>query len=243
MDKEYILPPNVIHTHTDSETYSSIEVNQERIHISLGFTQYLKVNNNIFNLLSDNYPCTTVQRYENHATTVSSQFSHFCLGNEDNKRQVLNEDQRTQGQRHYAQYESDAETKSRRWQHSWLRCDVAAGSAAFIDILEASPDSIFCLCICVPSAQNFRILLALLVVSLPFCASLSHSLFPLYLPLCCTPPFMHGLRFRLMRCEFIAKCNTRCLLSPLSHFCSLGLSAVKQRRHRRTRQTRSKAFC
>lgn len=30
---------------------------------------------------------------------------------------------------------------------------------------------------------------------------------------------------------------------PLSHFCSLGLSAVKQRRQRRTRQTRSKAFC
>lgn len=35
------------------------------------------------------------------------------------------------------------------------------------------PDSIFCLCICVPSAQNFRILLALLVVSLSFCPSLS----------------------------------------------------------------------
>lgn len=131
--------------------------------------------------------------------------------------------------------------RRRRWQrclywHSW-----------------GSPDSIFCLCICVPSAQNFRILLALLVVSLPFCASpstlsLSLSLSsPLCLPHCCTPPFIHGLRFRLMRCEFIAKCNTRCLLSfPLSlslFLTSLGLSAVKQRRQRRTRQTRSKAFC
>lgn len=61
--------------------------------------------------------------------------------------------------------------RRRRWQrclywHSW-----------------GSPDSIFCLCICVPSAQNFRILLALLVVSLPFCASPSHSLsFCLSLP-------------------------------------------------------------
>lgn len=86
--------------------------------------------------------------YENHATTVSSQFSHFCPGNEDNKRQVLHEDQKTQGQRHYAQYESDAETKNRRCQRSWLRCDVAADSAAFIDILEAARFDFLSLYLC-----------------------------------------------------------------------------------------------
>lgn len=56
----------------------------------------------------------------------------------------------------------------------------------------------------------------ILCLSLPISLSLSLSS-PLCLPRCCTPPFIHGLRFRLMRCEFIAKCNTRCLLSfPLS---------------------------
>lgn len=129
--------------------------------------------------------------------------------------------------------------RRRRWQrclywHSW-----------------GSPDSIFCLCICVRSAQNFRILLALLVVSLPFCVSPSHSL-PLFPPLSTSllhAPFhsRSAISFNALRIyrkmQYALPSLFPSVSLPLSHFCSLGLSAVKQRRQRRIRQTRSKAFC
>lgn len=184
---------------------------------------------------------TTVQRYEHHATTVSSQFSHFCPVNEDNKRQVLQA--WTQGDKR-GRVQGDRRTTSLRAMRIWVRNREPSPSPSaalpLLTFLRAA--SIFCpLYLCVPSAQNFRILLALLVVSLPS-PSPSHSSLSLSL-LSVARPFIHGLRFRLMRCEFIAKCNTRS--ASLSLFLSasllllLGLSAVKQRRHRRRTRSQS----
>lgn len=121
---------------------------------------------------------TTVQRYELHATTVSSQFSHFCPVNEDNKRQVLQAwtqcDKRGRAQ-------GDTRTTSLRAIRIWVRnrepSQPSPSPSAALPLLTflRQPVSIFCpLYLCVPSAQNFRILLALLVVSLPS-PSPSHS--------------------------------------------------------------------
>lgn len=108
------------------------------------------------------------------------------------------------------------------------------------------------------SAQNFRMLSALLVVS-------QHPWQPLHLtqpaPLSiCSPfalppiPFIRVLPFSLMRCEFIAKCIALsfcgfcAVLAPCQRrlWQPVGLSAVKQRRHRRTHnahKAHDRSFC